>query len=338
MNAKVRAWVEERLDEAESEHRLVVAHTRCERERLRKAVREGIAWEILPSVFARSGYWCELKVPTQARHRMRALQELHPELVFAGPSAALAHGLSVSNRHLERVWAATNRTTHRRSSPAVRSVMVSHGEVVEREGLRMTSLARTVGDCLRLMDFRSGLAVADSALRAGEMDVDVLADEMRAACWHMSGLQRACGVLRLADPRAESGGESIARATMLELGLAAPDLQRGYQSPIDPMLHYRADFVWGTAGGDIVGELDGNEKYESAELCGDRSIVQVIGEEHRRQSHISACKGVLRVVRFGFSDVTHAEGFLQLLTGCGVPRTFAADDRVVRAGGLLRCR
>lgn len=338
MNKNVRTWVEERLNEAEESQRCVSARTRCERERMRKAVRAGVAYEVLPFAFARRSYWDELKLAVQMLHKMRALQELRPELVFAGPSAALGYGLNVSNRYLETIWVATSSKAHSRGVGQVRGVEVSHGTAMRYGGLLLTSLPRTVGDCLRIMDFHAGLAVADSALRVGRVSPERLTHEMDEACWRMSGLERVRGVLRLADARAESGGESIARATMLELGMAPPDLQRAYQSPINPQLRFRADFVWHVGSGDIVGELDGNEKYENAEMRGDRSVVQVIGEEHRRQSHISACKGVLRVVRFGFSDVTHAEGFMQLLTGCGVPRTFAADDRVVRAGGLLRCR
>lgn len=338
MQARVCAWIQEQLDAAETGKRCVVAHGRTERDRMRKAVEAHMAIEILPLVFARPTYWQDLKPRARMHHKMHALQQLYPDLVFAGPSAAVAYGLAVSNRFLDKVWVRTDRKAHRRQSAYLRPVMVSHGATERRQGLLVTALARTVGDCLRLMDFRAGLAIADSALRMQGLTPQALGEKMRRDCWHMSGLARALEVLALADGRAESGGESIARATMLELGMAAPDLQRGYTSPIDPVVTYRADFVWSVAGGDIVGELDGLEKYESEELRGGRTIAQVIGDEHRRQSHIEACQGVLRMVRFGFSDVMREAAFLQLLEGCGVPRSYALDERVVRAGGVLRCR
>ena len=125
---------------------------------------------------------------------------------------------------------------------------------------------------------------------------------------------------------------------MLELGIASPDLQRVVDNPVVPDDPYRVDFVWDVADKCIVGELDGFEKYTNNEMTKGRSLVDVINAEHRRQSHIEANSEVIRVVRFGFSDVMNERTFLDLLCGCGVPRTYALDMHVQLAGGTLRCR
>ncbi|MBP3893235.1 MAG: hypothetical protein J6D34_04255 [Atopobiaceae bacterium] len=125
---------------------------------------------------------------------------------------------------------------------------------------------------------------------------------------------------------------------MLELGIASPDLQRRFDNPVAPGEPYRVDFAWDIAKKCIVGELDGFEKYANEEMTKGRSLAKVIGDEHRRQSHIEADPRVLRVVRFGFSDVLDDSGFLDLLLECGVPRTYAFDAQVQLAGGTLRCR
>ena len=89
----------------------------------------------------------------------------------------------------------------------------------------------------------------------------------------------------------------------------------------------------------FYGWVDKNsKKYVNEEMTKGRSVAQVLEGEHRRQSYIEADPEVLRVVRFGFSDVMNDRGFLNLLLDCGVPRTFASDMRVQLAGGVLRCR
>ena len=88
----------------------------------------------------------------------------------------------------------------------------------------------------------------------------------------------------------------------------------------------------------MLGELDGHEKYTSALMRGSRSFTDVIDEEHLRQTHLESLDGVIRMIRFAYADVMRDLSFLALLMNGGVPRTFAFDERVLAAGGVLRCR
>lgn len=338
VSRRVQAWVEQQLSAAEHDKACLAVNARRELRRMRNAASAGIVIEVAPSVFARTSYWNELKPAGKTRHVMRALQRLNPEWTFAGPSAAVGFGLSVSNRYLDGVWVATTRKAHQRRLAYRRPIVVSGDVTVLQDDLRLTSFERTIGDCLRIMDFRSGLALADSALRVSGWSHGELMAGVEHACARMPGIAKMRHLVALADARSESGGESIARATMLELGIAPPDLQRSFGDPVTPGRPYRVDFAWSLADKFILGELDGFEKYMNEEMTKGRSVAQVLEEEHRRQSHIEANPEVLRVVRFGFSDVMDDRGFLDLLLGCGVPRTFASDVRVQLAGGLLRCR
>lgn len=338
MKNHARDLMEQQLEQSEKTKTCIVAHSRAERARLRRAARSGLIDEVAPSVFARPSYWTQLKPSVRACHVMRALQELHPDWIFAGPSAATARGLAVSNRYLDKTWLATTRKSHRSDSQFFRTIVVTDDAVECVDGMRLTSLARTVADCLRVMDFRSALAIADSALRVGHLDQDALIQGIEDACARMPNISEVRHIVKLADARAESGGESIARATMLELGIAPPDLQRPFDNPVVPTEPYRVDFTWEVVGGCVLGELDGFEKYVNAEMTRGRSMASVIDDEHRRQSHLEANACVLRVVRFGFADVMRDREFLALLQACGVPRTFAADHLVQKAGGKLRCR
>lgn len=331
-------WLEERAAAAEQAKTCIVAHNRNEENRLKSSVALGAMLEIFPRAYARCAYWNKLGGAERAWHKIRAFHELHPRWVFAGPTAAFVHGLSVGRKDLARLYIASNRREHRRSNDTWRSLIMSGDESVEVKGVRVSSMGRTLVDSLRLMDFGAGLAVADSALRVTGESRETLAHMMSEACPRVTGIKRCRAVLALADARAESGGESIARSRMLELGFALPELQRWYDDPIDAGERYRADFVWDVVGGAVIGELDGNEKYTNPEMTKGRSIARIIEDEHRRQTHIETRPEVLRIIRFGFADVMRDAGFLKLLLASGVPRYCGMDDRVVAAGGVLRCR
>lgn len=331
-------YLEQQVVDSEHGKMSFAAKTDQQRKCLRRGVEKGNLTEVAPSLFATTSHWDELKPAERTIHIMGGLQELHPDWIFAGPSAAVAHGVAVSNRYLAQIWVASTRKTHRRTSDIYHPIIVANEAVEEIDGLRLTPLFRTVGDCLRIMDFRSGVAVADSTLRLKALSQSELIAELNVACKRMSGINRMRSLVSLADARSESGGESIARATMIELGIALPNLQKVFDNPIQPDEGYRVDFAWDIAGQFILGELDGYEKYVNEDMTGGRPVARVIGDEHRRQSLIEANPLVLRVVRFGIADVMRDWDFLKLLLSCGIPRTYALDDRVVSAGGILRCR
>lgn len=74
----------------------------------------------------------------------------------------------------------------------------------------------------------------------------------------LSQLRTLC---QLADGKSENGGESLARAAMIELGCVRPELQHEFPNETNPKWPYRVDFAWKVGGKLIVGELDGADKY-----------------------------------------------------------------------------
>lgn len=338
MIARVLEWLHAELSFAEEKGRLLVGETRLERERLHRAVAEGLVTEPFPGAYARTAYWDSLSLKQRALHRIRAAQLMHPDWVFAGPTAAFVQGLAVSNRYLEPLYVATSRSGNRHNDSHVRHILVADNVCASCGEFRITAPYRTIGDCLRLMDFRSGLAVADSALRIEPQAHAALVNKVSEACARTAGIERVRSLITLADGRSESGGESITRATMLELGIMPPDLQRWFDDPLEVGEGYRVDYVWDVRGGSVLGELDGGEKYTNPEMTRGRSVTRIIEEEHRRQSHLMTRDDVRRIVRFGFADVMHEHGFLRLLLSSGVPRSYGMDERVVTSGGILRCR
>ena len=85
-----------------------------------------------------------------------------------------------------------------------------------REGL-VTSRERTLLDCLRSLPFDEALAVADSALRSGDVTGEQLAGLARSA--RGPGSARIRRVAAYADGRAANPFESVLRALAIEGGL-----------------------------------------------------------------------------------------------------------------------
>lgn len=105
--------------------------------------------------------------------------------------------------------------------------------------MRATSLGRTVIDCMRQLGFPEALAVADSYLRATGKSSDQLQAMVSPPRKGARGIRNAQVVARYADGRAESWGESVARAAMIELGFVIPELQTSYVDPVSGMVYAR---------------------------------------------------------------------------------------------------
>jgi hypothetical protein len=132
------------------------------------------------------------------------------------------------------------------------------GHVVSHSGVPLTSVPRTVIDLARVLPFGEGVAVADSALRAGLTSKTALAAVI-ADCPRWPGLQRAREVTAFSDARSESVLESLSRAVFGQAGLPPPDLQVWVGD--DGEVIGRADFLWRRYR--TIGEADGAVKYQN---------------------------------------------------------------------------
>ena len=142
-----------------------------------------------------------------------------------------------------------------------------------------------------------------------------------------------------ADALAENGGESYARAAMLELGFARPLLQVPVADPMNRASSYRLDYLWipegldaekilhglatgalgpGEAAGCVAGELDGRDKTFDERLAGGRDAQDRLLAERRREARLTYYG--LRVARFSFAEVQDDAYLERLLSSYGVPR------------------
>ena len=276
---------------------------------------------VAPRLYAHAAYWNGLDVSSRALHIICGLRDQRPKRVFCFVSAALVHGLDVSYRLLGDAHIATSRS--RRSGGIVyHAVPTSDCEDIGMT--QVTPLVQTVFDCIRSLSFPFALAIADSALRKTERSAEDFADEMACCCKGRVGMPRALAIMGKADGRAENGGESYARAVMLEHGVMVPELQIEHWDPIGGR-PFRTDFGWyGLPTGDVAGELDGVVKTEDPQMLGSRTIRDALRDERMRESRLTALG--LKVARFTFPQVRAVHPLLRILDGFGVPRD--ASDAV----------
>ena len=292
-----------------------------------------------PGLYARKPFWSGLARREQALCVVRSLSRRHPGWVFCFSSAALVHGLEVSYRLLDEVHIVSTR------NDVLDGVARHYEELADDEveivrGVPVTSLERTVFDCVRDLSFPLALAVADSAVRAGGPTVDYLVHGTRDRYHGYRNVGRFQAIAGFADGRSENGGESYARAVMIEQGVMLPELQVEITDPLDPVRSYRTDYFWELSRilheTDVAGELDGREKMESAEMLGGRTTAEAFRRERLRESRLTALG--LRVARFTFGEVRRVDPLLRTLDAFGIPRTTAYDDLLGRIAPGSTCR
>lgn len=287
----------------------------------RVASRMAVAGDLVrvgPRVYARPSDWEELRTDSRHLWLARALQDKHPSWVFCGTTAALIYGLSVSYYQLNSIMRAVGQNGHARQAGLVRQAKTPNDEVEIVNGLRVTSILQTVFDCMRWMPFAEGLVVADSALRAGLVEKDQLVEYVLSRGRGVKGIAQAYVCALYANGRAENGGESLSRATILELGFACPELQVEVPNPLNSDHPYRLDFAWRLANGRLIGgEHDGFEKYTNEEMLSGGSTLDALVAERQRESRIAAVG--ISVLRFTARQRRDKEYMWKLLSTYGVP-------------------
>jgi hypothetical protein len=244
----------------------------------------------------------------EAKH-LRLIAATIPQLrdgaILSHASAAVLHGLPVPDSLLHKVWVtgSSNGGGHARASLHELKAPLLSGDVIEFGGLRATSLARTVVDLGRSLDFDDTVVAADAALHAG-LESDALVMQLDA--WpRRRGIARARMAITLADGRSESPGETRSRILMWRLGLPAPGLQ--YDVHTAGGL-FRSDFAWEDRG--LLGEFDGRVKYGKLLRPGERAEDVVMREKHREQ--LLRAEGWW-IVRWTMADLRDAAGFRRII-------------------------
>lgn len=154
------------------------------------------------------------------------------------------------------------------------------GEIVELDGLPVTSLARTVLDLARTQSLRHAVISGDAALAAGLTRAAL--EEVTNRASRRPGMAAARRALAFLDGRSESPGESMSRITLKDIGLLPPELQFPIVNDFGDVIA-RTDFGWPEHK--TVAEFDGLVKYGRLLRPGE-TLSDVLFAEKRREDAI----------------------------------------------------
>ncbi len=232
------------------------------------------------------------------------------EAVFAQAAAAAIWGLPRIEPWPTRIDVLSHRSHPRSSSGILRHA----GRVcspVDVATVRVTPVARTVIDLARWHSLETAVAASDYALRAGLCTRKELEAETSGLPARARGVRMARLVLALADPRAESPGESLSRVQMFRHGIPRPDLQ---VSLVDESgVFGRSDFGWGER---VVGEFDGRWKYEVPPGGDAQQAAEALWREKAREDRIR--RTGRRVARWVYRDAAQGHPMVTILARAGI--------------------
>ena len=212
-------------------------------------------------------------------------------------SAAVVHGLPVASSDLGRVQLTRGDAPGGkiRGAVPIYATTLEADEVTDVQGVRVTSLARTVVDVGRAVSFEQAVMAGDAAVRRGLTDAMVGACLVRAARHPgVAAARRMAGFLNAA---AESPGESLSRVALHTAGIDSPRLQYEVRNPSGGLVG-RSDFAWEQHR--TLGEFDGRVKYGRLLKPG-QSAADVIYAEKLREDALRDLGW--QVVRWTFADL-----------------------------------
>jgi hypothetical protein len=271
---------------------------------LARAVKAGVLHRVRHGSYVHRPVWDAL--PPDQRHLLRAravLRTARTETVLSHSTAVIAHGapaweLPLAYVHLTR----TDRCSGRKEAGVAkhRGALMPN-DVVEVNGLRVTSPTRTVLDITTICDMEHCLPVVDHLLHHGMTSKPAL----RRGAVLMTGWPGSLTtdlVIRLSNPRCESVGESRTHYMLWRAGIPAPETNLELHDP-DGRLIGRVDFAWPSLG--VFLEFDGKEKYLKHRKPGE-SVVDAVRREKKREERICRVTG-WRCIRITWADLHHPE-------------------------------
>ena len=221
------------------------------------------------------------------RHLLLAravVRQQRGRVALTGATAAAVHGIALWDQDLTIVHVVRLDGGSSRREPGVRHHVVADAieeQVQVVEGLPVVSLARAVWETASCSGLESGVCSVDSALHQHPGIVDDLrrqSDQFQ----HRPGSRTARMIMRLADGRAESPGESLSRVLFYRNGVPCPDLQFDVRRG-DGSLIGTSDFYWEEQR--LLGEFDGKAKYGRLVRPGDQPG-EVVFREKRREDEM----------------------------------------------------
>lgn len=219
-------------------------------------------------------------------------RRLGPDAVITGAAVAALRGLPVIDAAVQPVDV-RHTSSKTRSRGGYRRI-AGHppaGSYIPGEDLGIASLPMALADMASLSAEHVGLAALDVALSRG-VGSRALIDSARLLPGPRQ--RRALGLIDLADPRAESPGESWARWLFHLHGLPAPELQARIFDGKGRFIA-RVDALWRDAR--LIFEFDGRVKYRG-DGAGDAVFEEKVREDRLRSAGFTVVRSIWRDLYF----------------------------------------
>lgn len=174
-------------------------------------------------------------------------------------------------------------------------------DIVSRRGIDVVSATKTAIDITTMAEVEPSLVIVNHLFHAGHTSPAAVA-ERYASMDHDPNTLKTDLVLRLADPRIESVGETRTMHLCWRFGLPRPEPQFEICDSSGQFVA-RVDFAWPEHK--VFLEFDGKQKYVEFLREGE-TVEDVVLREKRREEQICAVTG-WRCIRVTWADLQHPE-------------------------------
>ncbi|WP_411719824.1 hypothetical protein [Mycetocola sp.] len=293
---------------------------------LRRGHAAGTLTSVRRGVYVSASVWSELAGRERHLLRMRAVIDTRKgDAVFGFESAAAIWDLPIIGPWPEGVHVFSSDGRRRSSSGGVmwHNAPLLEGDVVEVDGILVTSRLRTLLDLARRSGFMSAVATLDAGLARAVKDEHTTdaAGWLRATLLErIDALDRAPGTARaraavaFASHLSGSPGESASRVQIHLCGFPTPVLQLPVVDRNGTLWH--ADVGWPEHR--LLGEFDGFTKYTRAAYTHGQSIEDIVWAEKKREDLMRAAG--YGMSRWLWSDALRAPLLTRILLDAGLPR------------------
>jgi hypothetical protein len=193
------------------------------------------------------------------------------------------------------------------------------GDVIQVDGLPVMSPTRLALETTMVAPVEPSLAVVNHLIHHGATSLEQLRARYELGMTQWPGSLTTDLVLRLADARIESIGETRGFHLFFRHGLPMPVPQYEITDPSGRVVA-RVDFAWPELG--VFVEFDGRVKYEKLLKPGQRASDVVVAEKQREEL-VCRLTG-WRCIRMTWADLEHPERIVAILREALVPRAQAS--------------
>lgn len=245
-------------------------------------VRTGEWHRVRRGAYLGGALWATLS--PEARHRVLAravLKTAHESTVLSHLSAAVELGAPTYDANLREVH-----VTRLDGHPARRAAGVVHHSglllptsVIARPGVRLVNGTRAAFETTTIVDVEPALVIVNGLLHNGEADHEALSQLAHDARRWPNSL-RSDLVIRLADGRCASAGETRSHYLFWKQSLPKPELQYPIRDDTGAIVA-SCDFAWPGLG--VFAEFDGRVKYESLLKPGQTAVDAMLAQQRREE-------------------------------------------------------